>query len=43
MDHLNEIAVEELQDALNNVDGSKPTQRLMAAIAYKNGITQTEL
>ncbi|ELY50175.1 Transposase [Natronolimnohabitans innermongolicus JCM 12255] len=43
MDHLEEIAVEELQDALDSVDGSKPTQRLLAAIAYKNGITQTEL
>ncbi|SDY74746.1 hypothetical protein SAMN05216564_10955 [Halopenitus persicus] len=26
-----------------NVDGNKPTQRLLAAIAYKNGVTQTEL
>jgi len=29
--------IEELQDALDNVDGKKPTQRLLAAIAYKNG------
>jgi transposase len=43
MDRLDEIAVEELQHALNNVEGSKPTQRLTAAIAYKNGVTQTEL
>ncbi len=43
MDHLNEIAVEELQEALDNVDRNKPTQRLLAAIAYKNGVTQTEL
>ena len=43
MDHLNEISVEELQEALGNVDGNKPTQRLLAAIAYKNGVTQTEL
>ena len=43
MDHLDEISVEELQDALNNVEGNKPTQRLLAAIAYKNGVTQTEL
>ncbi len=43
MDHLDEISVEELQDALDNVDGKKPTQRLLAAIAYKNGVTQTEL
>ncbi len=43
MDHLDEISVEELQEALDNVDGKKPTQRLLAAIAYKNGVTQTEL
>ena len=43
MNHLDEITVEELQDALDNVDRKKPTQRLLAAIAYKNGVTQTEL
>jgi transposase len=43
MDHLDEISVEELQGALDNVEGNKPTQRLLAAIAYKNGVTQTEL
>lgn len=43
MDHLDEISVEELQEALNSVEGNKPTQRLLAAIAYKNGVTQTEL
>jgi len=43
MDHLDERSVKELQDALDNVDGNKPTQRLLAAIAYKNGVTQTEL
>ena len=43
MNHLDEISVEELQDTLDNVDGKKPTQRLLAAIAYKNGVTQTEL
>ncbi|QCC44579.1 IS630 family transposase [Halobacterium salinarum] len=43
MNHLDEITVEELQDALDNVDGKKPTQRLLAVIAYKNGVTQTEL
>ena len=43
MDHLDEISVKELQDALDNVEGNKPTQRLLAAIAYKNGVTQTEL
>ena len=43
MDHLDEISVEELHDALDNVEGKKPTQRLLAAIAYKHGVTQTEL
>ncbi|SDY64482.1 IS630 family transposase [Halopenitus persicus] len=43
MDHLDEISVEELQEALDNVDGKKPTERLLAAIAYKNGVTQTDL
>ena len=43
MDHFDDITVQELQDALETVSGSKPTQRLLAAIAYKNGITQTEL
>ena len=43
MDHLNEISIEELQDALDKVERNKPTQRLLAAIAYKNGVTQTEL
>jgi len=43
MDHLDEISVEKLQDALDNVEGNKPTQRLLAAITYKNGVAQTEL
>jgi transposase len=43
VEHLDEISVEELQEALDNVEGNKPTQRLLAAIAYKNGVTQTEL
>ncbi|ELZ27519.1 transposase [Halosimplex carlsbadense 2-9-1] len=43
MDHLDEISVEELQDALDSVEENKPTQRLLAAIAYRNGVTQTEL
>ena len=30
-------------DTLDNVDGNKPTQQLLAAIAVKNGVTQTEL
>jgi len=43
MDHLEEISVEELHAALDKVEGKKPTERLLAAIAYKNGVTQTEL
>ncbi len=43
MDHLDDISVEELQRVLDDVEGKKPTQRLLAAIAYKNGVTQTEL
>ena len=43
MDHLDEISVEELQDALDNVEQKKPTERFLAAIAYKNGVSQAEL
>lgn len=43
MDHLDDLSVEKLQGALKNVENKKPTQRLLAAIAYKNGVTQTEL
>ncbi|SEH17724.1 Transposase [Natronorubrum sediminis] len=43
MDHLEDLSVDELHAALENVEGKKPTQRLLAAIAYKNGVTQTEL
>ena len=43
MDHLDDISVEKLQDALDNVEGKEPTERLLAAIAYKNGVAQAEL
>mgnify|MGYP000386254353 CR=1 FL=1 len=43
MYHLGDTTVKELQDALDNVDGNKPIQRLLAGIAYKSGATQTEL
>lgn len=43
MEHLEDITVEDLQQALSEVDGKKPAKRILAAIAYKNGITQTEL
>jgi len=29
MDHLDEISVEELQDALDKIDGNKPTQHTL--------------
>ena len=43
MDHLEEISVVDLLQALDEVEGKPPKQRLLAAIAYKNGVTQTEL
>lgn len=43
MEHLTEITVEQLQEALDKTDEKTPAQRLIAAIAYKNGITQSEL
>lgn len=43
VDHLEEITVEQLQDALDDVTGKTPAKRLLAAIAYKHGISQTEL
>ena len=43
MEHLAEITLEELRQALEEVEGKRETQRLLAAIAYKNGISQTEL
>jgi transposase len=43
VDHFDEITVEKLQAALDNVAGKKPTERLSAAIAYENGVTQTEI
>ena len=43
IDHFDETAVEEFQDALEDAEGNKLTQRLLTSIAYKNGVTQTEL
>jgi predicted DNA-binding protein YlxM (UPF0122 family) len=43
VNQLDEISVDELQDALDDVDGKKPTQCLLISIAYKNGVTLTEL
>lgn len=39
MDHLEEIFVGKLQEALDEVEAKKPTQRLLTVIAYKNGVT----
>lgn len=43
MTHLEDVSVAELRDAFDSATGSKPTQRLLAAIAYKHGVSQTEL
>jgi transposase len=43
MGHLEDVSVDRLQRALDAVEGSTATQRLTAAIAYKHGVTQTEL
>jgi len=43
MEHLDEIAVDDLHEALASVEEKTPTQRLLVAIAFKNGVTQTEL
>jgi transposase len=43
MGHLENVSVTDLQRALDRVEGKKPTQRLITAIAYKHGVTQTEL
>lgn len=43
MGRLTDISIDDLQEALGSVDQKKPAQRLFAAIAYKNGVTQTEL
>lgn len=43
MAHLSDTTIDELQDVLERVDDKTPAQRLIAAIAYKHGITQTDL
>ena len=42
MEHLDEISDEELKP-LSTTWTKKPTERLLAAIAYKNGVTKEEL
>lgn len=43
MAHLEDTPRAQLQDALERVEGAKPAQRLVAGIAYKSGVTQSEL
>lgn len=43
MEHLGAIAVADLQRALDRTDDAVAAQRLVAAIAYKHGVSQTEL
>lgn len=43
MTALEEVPVEDLRAALESADRKKPAVRLFAAIAYKQGVTQTEL
>lgn len=43
MDHLDEISVGDLQRALASVDEKTPALRLVVAIAYKQGISQSAL
>ena len=43
MSQIEDVSTEQLRAALENIEGSKPSKRLIAAIAYKNGVTQTEL
>jgi len=43
VDHFEQISVDDLHQALDEVKGKKPTLRLTAAIAYKNGVSQTDL
>lgn len=43
MEHLQDITVEELHESLERTEDKKPTLRLIAAIAYLHGITQSEL
>ncbi|WP_254861557.1 helix-turn-helix domain-containing protein [Halovivax gelatinilyticus] len=43
MDHLDDVSADDLRVALDEATGKKPAMRLIAAIAYKSGISQTEL
>jgi len=43
MTHLEDVPLEDLQRALDEVEDPKAIQRLTAALAYKNGVSQTEI
>ena len=43
MEHLEDVSVDALQAALEATEGRTPALRLVAAIAYKHGVTQSEL
>lgn len=43
MAHLEGVTRSELRAALERVDDAKPATRLIAAIAYKSGVSQTDL
>jgi len=40
--HVDEVPLGESHGALDSVEGSKPPQRLSAAMAHKDGAAQTE-
>ena len=43
VDQLEDVSAADLRDALAEIDGSRPSTRLFAALAYRHGVTQTEL
>ena len=40
---LDDVPVDDLREALAQVEASRPATRLIAALAYQHGVTQTEL
>ena len=43
MSQLDSVSMEELHEILSEVDGRTPAQRILAAIAYKQGDSKTQL
>lgn len=43
MGNLDGVTSSELRTALDEIEGSRPSMRLIAALAYEHGVTQTEL